>query len=407
MPIAIDVLDAKGKSVYSNDIPGIEPALAAVPYIPPAATSTGSTTRCSPTGKPKSVKVKVGAERRAPSRASCRRSRSPQPKLEGDPVSGIEATGNVVNRTGEDQERLLLYAVAPQGRQGRRGRARRDRTPEGGHETAALRHLLHRRPEAAPSRSEPVPDPARLRGRIGGAHGGRQTQQAQVLGEQGEPCQECGAPLAADQRYCLNCGRRRAGPRVDYRQLMARAASGEPAATEQPTGAERPAPTAASRRSRARLRAARRGRRDRRARPDAPGRRPDRQGQQLTTASAPAPIVKVGGEAARRRAQAGRAEGDGGDGEAGRAGRSKAATGAKAVDGGLTGSAARNSEATVQASTDDLEEPQQRRAAKATRTRSRNCPTKSPRPGAPPPIDKSKAPGGGGRRKRSNEVRRE
>ena len=27
-------------------------------------------------------------------------------------------------------------------------------------------------------------------------------------------CHECGAPLAADQRYCLNCGTRRAAPRV-------------------------------------------------------------------------------------------------------------------------------------------------------------------------------------------------
>ena len=28
-----------------------------------------------------------------------------------------------------------------------------------------------------------------------------------ILGEPGEPCGRCGAPLAADQRYCLNCGR--------------------------------------------------------------------------------------------------------------------------------------------------------------------------------------------------------
>ncbi len=39
----------------------------------------------------------------------------------------------------------------------------------------------------------------------------------QVLGQEGEPCRECGAPLAADQRYCLNCGRRRGEPRIDFR----------------------------------------------------------------------------------------------------------------------------------------------------------------------------------------------
>jgi hypothetical protein len=35
-----------------------------------------------------------------------------------------------------------------------------------------------------------------------------------------EPCRECGAPLAADQRYCLNCGRRRGEARIDFRQHL-------------------------------------------------------------------------------------------------------------------------------------------------------------------------------------------
>ncbi len=43
---------------------------------------------------------------------------------------------------------------------------------------------------------------------------------AEVLGEVGETCRECGAPLAVDQRYCLNCGRRRGGPRVDFREHL-------------------------------------------------------------------------------------------------------------------------------------------------------------------------------------------
>jgi hypothetical protein len=32
-----------------------------------------------------------------------------------------------------------------------------------------------------------------------------------ALGPQGEPCPECGSPLARDQRYCLTCGARRGG----------------------------------------------------------------------------------------------------------------------------------------------------------------------------------------------------
>lgn len=34
-------------------------------------------------------------------------------------------------------------------------------------------------------------------------------------------CGSCGAPLAEDQRYCLNCGRRHGDPRIDFRQYEA------------------------------------------------------------------------------------------------------------------------------------------------------------------------------------------
>jgi hypothetical protein len=44
--------------------------------------------------------------------------------------------------------------------------------------------------------------------------------QGDFLGRAGESCSECGAPLATDQRYCLNCGRRRTGPRLDFREYM-------------------------------------------------------------------------------------------------------------------------------------------------------------------------------------------
>ena len=37
---------------------------------------------------------------------------------------------------------------------------------------------------------------------------------APTLGAQGEPCAGCGAPLAGDQRYCLECGARRSQARV-------------------------------------------------------------------------------------------------------------------------------------------------------------------------------------------------
>jgi hypothetical protein len=53
-----------------------------------------------------------------------------------------------------------------------------------------------------------------------------------ILGANGEPCAGCGTPLAADQRYCLNCGRRRGGPRVAYEAyLSAKSPNGEPPAS--------------------------------------------------------------------------------------------------------------------------------------------------------------------------------
>ncbi|MBA3299737.1 MAG: zinc ribbon domain-containing protein [Thermoleophilaceae bacterium] len=48
-----------------------------------------------------------------------------------------------------------------------------------------------------------------------------ETFPTEQLGGSGEPCAGCGAPLAADQRYCLECGGRRAATRVPYAELLA------------------------------------------------------------------------------------------------------------------------------------------------------------------------------------------
>lgn len=53
-------------------------------------------------------------------------------------------------------------------------------------------------------------------------------------------CSSCGAALADDQRYCLNCGQRQGEPRVDFRQHLE---AKEPAAQPQmsaPAGAAVP-----------------------------------------------------------------------------------------------------------------------------------------------------------------------
>lgn len=73
--------------------------------------------------------------------------------------------------------------------------------------------------------------------------------QIDQLGRHGEPCPSCGSPLAADQRYCLNCGRRRAGPKVDYLRYLVPAAPAIAAAPAEaaPASAE---PATPSRRQR-------------------------------------------------------------------------------------------------------------------------------------------------------------
>jgi hypothetical protein len=114
VPILIEVLDSKGKSVYENDIPGIEPALATVPYIPAGGDVEWVNDQVLASGTPKSVKVKVGASSDTYS-GKLPDIEVSSPHIEGDPSSGIEATGTVVNRTGEDQGRLLLYAVGRKG----------------------------------------------------------------------------------------------------------------------------------------------------------------------------------------------------------------------------------------------------------------------------------------------------
>jgi hypothetical protein len=53
---------------------------------------------------------------------------------------------------------------------------------------------------------------------------------APTLGAQGEPCAQCGAPLAGDQRYCLECGARRADARIAFRDILARQGGGPPRA---------------------------------------------------------------------------------------------------------------------------------------------------------------------------------
>jgi hypothetical protein len=65
------------------------------------------------------------------------------------------------------------------------------------------------------------------------------------LGAQGEPCVSCGGPLAGDQRYCLQCGTRRAEARIAFREILARPSAPAPGSAIPPS-LYAPAPAAAA-----------------------------------------------------------------------------------------------------------------------------------------------------------------
>jgi hypothetical protein len=206
----------------------------------------------------------------------------------------------------------------------------------------------------------------------------------------GEPCESCGAPLTADQRYCLNCGHRRGGPRVDYRHYMA-AAAGDTAAPSAPraNGAAPP--------------------------PEEPAKKERDyaplaavggiavlglmllvgvligKGNNNTTSPAPAKVVvpAVGGESAT-------ATSDGNENATpAKKAKSNSAfdSGEKKVKRGLT-SGAGNAGATVEASKNELEDLEGESGG-SYEEKSKKLPDKIATPGKPPPIDKTTPPGGG------------
>ena len=113
LPILIDVLDAKGKSVFTNSIPGLDESLTHVPLIRPNETTYWVNDQVLAAGDPKSVKVKVGAStEKAP--GSIPELRVSEPQVNLDP-SGVEVEGQVENRSEVDQQQLVLFSVAKRG----------------------------------------------------------------------------------------------------------------------------------------------------------------------------------------------------------------------------------------------------------------------------------------------------
>lgn len=205
-------------------------------------------------------------------------------------------------------------------------------------------------------------------------------QATQVLGEHGEPCRGCGAPLAADQRYCLNCGARRGEPRVEYQEHL-------PAANGAAPREAQPAAPAAD-----------------------PAERPPRDYAPLAAvggiavlglmllvgvligrgsgdeAQAPPPVVRVTGGG----------ETTGGDGAGASANASKRANGkSKKNAGPFAGSRGGTGERAVTASDEDLEALQEQ-SPEAYQRASARLPDTIATGGEPPPTDNVEPGGGSG-----------
>jgi hypothetical protein len=117
VPIAISVRDARGKVLWRNDQPGLEPGLTHIALIAPGQTVTwvNDQVQAAGGGRPASVAAIVGAGQPAPAGATGVHVTVGAAALEGDPVSGVTAGGQVVNGSAIDQPNLVVAAVARSG----------------------------------------------------------------------------------------------------------------------------------------------------------------------------------------------------------------------------------------------------------------------------------------------------
>lgn len=110
VPIEITVRDARGRSIYTNSVPGLAAALASVPLIPAHATTTWIDDQIQAAGVPAGVSARVGEG--LPVQGTIPRLDIEGMRLFADPTSGQGAEGNVVNHSSVDQQELIVYALA-------------------------------------------------------------------------------------------------------------------------------------------------------------------------------------------------------------------------------------------------------------------------------------------------------
>jgi hypothetical protein len=115
VPLAIDVRGKGNKTLFKNDAPGLEPSLVGVAALQARQTVAWVNDQVTVPAAPKAVRAVVGAAR-SPLRGPTPKIEVTAPRLELDPVSGIEASGKVTNSSKVEQRNLVLFCVAWRGR---------------------------------------------------------------------------------------------------------------------------------------------------------------------------------------------------------------------------------------------------------------------------------------------------
>jgi hypothetical protein len=114
IPVAIDVRGDGGRSLYRNDVPGLDPSLVRVPLLEPGDRLLWVNDQVPASARPRGVRARVGAGARRVG-GDVPQIRLGEAKLEADPVSGVAAVGTVQNRSQVEQRRLVVFAVARRG----------------------------------------------------------------------------------------------------------------------------------------------------------------------------------------------------------------------------------------------------------------------------------------------------
>jgi hypothetical protein len=106
VPIQINVIDARGASVYRNNTPGTSTTLISAALLPAHATITWIDDQVSATGVPASATAEVGEG--TPVTGAI-----PQVSVQGARLAeGAQAEGDVVNHSAVSQQELVVDAVA-------------------------------------------------------------------------------------------------------------------------------------------------------------------------------------------------------------------------------------------------------------------------------------------------------